>query len=63
MELDDQNWFLESMQSQLYDLYTQNLIFYHKEFTPQLKSSGSVKSNPTTPQNTNTNLWDTTEKI
>ena len=27
MELDDQNWFLESMQSQLYDLYftTKNL--------------------------------------
>lgn len=59
--IENNEWFLESMQSQLHDLYNQNLIFYHKEFTPQPESSGSVKSNPTMPQNTN--LWDTTEKI
>jgi hypothetical protein len=61
---ENNNWFLESMQSQLHDLYNQNLIFYHQEFSPhQLEPSGSVKSNPTTPQNTIKNSWDTTEKI
>jgi hypothetical protein len=60
---ENNNWFLESMQNQLHDLYNQNLIFYHQEFLPpQLEPSGSVKSNPTTPQNIIKNSWDTTEK-
>lgn len=62
--IENNNWFIESMQNQLHNLYNQNLIFYHQEFLlPQLEPSGSVKSNPQTPQNTNTNSWGTTEKI
>lgn len=59
---ENNNWFTESMQSQLHDLYNNSFIYYYNEFKPQLELSGSVKSNPTTPQNIIKNSWDTTEK-
>jgi hypothetical protein len=55
--IENNDWFLESMQTQLHDLYNNSFIYYYNEFKPQLETSGSIINN-------NDDLtWGTKEKI